>query len=384
MKPVPFRQERDRLVLQLLDERDTPWIAALVDEIEHAVGRPWRELLDRIERLPERSSSARRAAVLQAVRGMLGGRVGGPVNPKRVRRALLNMSATGVGVRDGRIAGVAQAMKTTPDELILNLWRDLPAERTVVLPGGRPAELAIAAEANLRIIQRALLRCYDLRLEVSGNARNVVSTAAVRGLLAVARRQGDRVALHISGPLALFHRTTVYGRALGSIVPHLAWCEQFALEARCDLGGGPATFRLQPPLLLPPSARPNRHDSALEARFEREMARKAPAWRVLREPSAVDAGTHLVFPDFQLEHRVATDRRWWVEIVGYWTADYLAHKLASYRAANLPHVILCVDASRSLAEHELPRDARLVRFAKRVPVDQILAIIDDDPAPDRS
>lgn len=376
MRPVPFRQERDRLVLQLLDERDTPWIAALVDEIEQAVGRPWRELLERIERLPERSSSARRAAVLQAVRGLLGGRVGGPVNPKAVRRALFGLAATNDGVRDSRIAAVAQTLKTTGEELMLHLWRDLPAERAVALPDGRPAELAIAAEANLRIIQRALLRCYELRLDVTGNARSIVRTAAVRGLLTVARRQGDRVALHVSGPLALFHRTTVYGRALGSIVPHLAWCEQFTLEARCDLGGGPATFRIQPPLLLPPSARPKRHDSALEARFEREMARKAPGWRVLREPSAVDAGTHLVFPDFQLEHRMVPDRRWWVEIVGYWTSDYLAHKLASYRAASLPHVILCVDANRSLAEHELPRDARLVRFEKRVPVEEVLAIIE--------
>jgi predicted nuclease of restriction endonuclease-like RecB superfamily len=376
MKTVPFRQERDRLVLQLLDERDTPWIAALVDELEQAVGRPWRELLERIERLPERSSSARRAAVLQAVRGILGGRVGGPVNPKLVRRSLFAAAAIGDGVRDARIAAVAQALKTTSEDLMLNLWRDLPAERAVVLPDGRPAELAIAADANLRIIQRALLRCYELRLEVSGNARSIVRTAAVRGLLAVARRQGDRVALHVSGPLALFHRTTVYGRAMGSLVPHLAWCEQFSLEARCDLGQGPATFRLQPPLLLPPSSRPERHDSALEARFERDMARRASEWRVLREPSAVDAGAHLIFPDFQLEHRMATDRRWWVEIVGYWTTDYLAHKLASYRAANLPRVILCINAKRSLAEHELPRDARIVRFKKHVPVEQILAIVE--------
>lgn len=180
----------------------------------------------------------------------------------------------------------------------------------------------------------------------------------------------------MSGPLALFHRTTVYGRALGSIVPHLAWCENFTLDARCDLGGGPGSFRLQPPLLLPPATRPARHDSALEARFELEMARAAPTWRVLREPSAVDAGAHLVFPDFELEHRVETGRRWWVEIVGYWTSDYLAHKLATYRAAQLRHVILCVDATRSVAEHELPRDARVVRFKKRVPVEEVFAIIE--------
>jgi predicted nuclease of restriction endonuclease-like RecB superfamily len=372
---VPFRQERERIVLQLFDERDTPWIAALLDELELAVGRPWRELLERIESLPARSGSARRAAVLSAMRGLLGGRERGPLRAKQVRRALFGLAAVDDEARDLRIASIAEALDTNPEVVMSMLWADLPGERAVTLPDGRPSELAVAATANLQIIQRALLRCHELRLEVTGNARGVVRTAAVRGLLVTARRHGERVVLDISGPLALFHQTTVYGRALGSIVPHLSWCEQFTLEARCDLGEGPATLRLQPPLLLPPSSRPKRHDSRLEARFEREMARRAPNWRVLREPSAVDAGRRLVFPDFQLEHRTAPDRRWWVEIVGYWTTDYLAHKLASYRAAGLPRVILCVDAKRSLAEHELPRDARIVRFEKQVPIDEILAII---------
>ena len=376
MKPIPFHQDRDRIVLQLLDERDTPWISALLDEVEHAVGRPWRELVDRMARLPVRSTSARRAAAIQAVRGLLSGRVGGHENPKRVRRALLGKAAIDDDARDARIATVAASTNVTADELMQTLWADLPDERCVVLRNGRPCELEVVSEANLRMIQRALLRCYALRLELRGNARNVVRTAAVRGLLATARRRGDRVSLDVSGPLALFHRTTVYGRALGSIIPHLAWCEQFVLEARCDFGAGPATFRLQPPLLLPPSSPPRKHDSALERIFERDMARQAPAWRVLREPSAVEANMRLIFPDFELEHRIASERRWWVEIVGYWTTEYLAHKFASYRAANLQRVILCVDARRCLTAHDLPRDARLVRFDKRVPVDKVLAIIE--------
>lgn len=376
MKGVPFRQDGERVILQLFDERDTPWIAAIVDELERAVGRPWRELLQRIDRLPERSSPARRAAVVGAMQGFFGGRVDGAVDPKQLRRVLFGSAAVDVVTRDERIAAAAQALQTTPELVADSVWRDLPAERTVLLPHGRPSELAIAAEANLCIIRRALLRCHELRLEVSGNARGIVRTAALRGLLSVAHRQGDRIALCISGPLAMFHRTTVYGRALGSLISQLAWCEQFLLEARCNIKGSEAMFRLQPPLLLPPSSRPQKYDSAVEARFERDMARGAPHWRVMREPCAVDAGTRLIFPDFLIEHRMNSSRRWWVEIVGYWTAEYLAHKLAAYRAANLPNVILCVDAKRSLSERELPRAARIVRFKKWVTVREVLSIID--------
>jgi predicted nuclease of restriction endonuclease-like RecB superfamily len=198
-------------------------------------------------------------------------------------------------------------------------------------------------------------------------------------LLATARARGNAVDLEISGPLALFHRTTVYGRALGSIVPHLAWCERFVLDARCDFGRGPAILRLQPPLLLPPAPAPKRYDSALEARFAREMSKHAPHWRVLREPEPVDAGGHLAFPDFLLEHRDDSDRRWWVEIVGFWTSNYLRHKLATYRAARLPRVILCIDAKRTVEERDLPSDARIVRFTKSISPEEILSIIDSGP-----
>lgn len=181
MNPIPHHQERDRGVLPLLEERDTPWISALVDELEHAVGRPWRDLLERIERLSPRTSSVRTAAVVQAMRALLGGRVKSTVDPKRARRTLFGAAATDDAARAARIASTAKALKTSAEDLEEGLWRDLPAERIVVLPNGRPSELAVAAEANLRLIQRALMRCYDLRLEVRGNARSIVRTAAVRG-----------------------------------------------------------------------------------------------------------------------------------------------------------------------------------------------------------
>ena len=378
MKSLPVHQRGEYATLDLLDEHDAPWIAALIDEIEAAVGRPWRELLERIARLPARSAPARRAAVIQALRGLLGGRERGALKAAEVRQCLLGRSALDRDARGARLASVAAALSTTVEQLDLAMWADLPGERSVVIPRGRPTELAVAAAANLSMIQRAFMRCIELRLQVSGNARAIARTAAVRGLLATARSRGQGVELEISGPLALFHRTTVYGRALGSIVPHLMWCERFVLEARCDFGRGCALVRIQPPILLPPGNPPKKYDSAIEARFAREMTKHAPEWRVLREPSPVDAGGRLAFPDFLLEHRDANDRRWWVEIVGFWTSDYLQQKLATYRAASLPRIILCIDAKRTLDARDLPADARIVRFTKSIRVEEILAIVNSE------
>src|SRR2546427_5183295 len=49
---------------------------------------------------------------------------------------------------------------------------------------------------------------------------------------------------------------------------------------------------------------------------------------------SVQAGGTLIFPDFALRHR-ADGRRWLVEIVGFWTRDYVERKLALLRVAGL-------------------------------------------------
>lgn len=377
---IPFRQYGDRITLQLLDESDVAWIAALIDEAQAAIGQPWRELLVRLEGLPTRTKDARAVAVIEALRHRLGGREPGGVKAAEIRSRVFGRAALDAETRRARIEAVAGTLGISADETERGMWADLPGERCVTMPRGRPTELVIASEANLLILQRLLLRCFELELRLWGNARSIVRVASVRGLLATAEMRGNAVQIEISGPLALFHRTTVYGRALGSILAHLPWCERFELDVHCDLGRGPATVQLRAPLLLPPSSAPKRYDSRVEERFAQDIAKRAPRWRVVREPAPVIAGKHLAFPDFVLEHRDDPGRRWWVEIVGFWTSDYLATKLARYRAADLNNVILCIDAQRAIDEREFPHGVHVTRYKRRVDVDEVLSIIEPSAA----
>jgi len=43
--------------------------------------------------------------------------------------------------------------------------------------------------------------------------------------------------LEISGPFALFQNTRLYGHALGELIPLLAWCARFRLQADFVLDG---------------------------------------------------------------------------------------------------------------------------------------------------
>jgi predicted nuclease of restriction endonuclease-like RecB superfamily len=160
-------------------------------------------------------------------------------------------------------------------------------------------------------------------------------------------------------------------------VPLLAWCRDFRLEAECVVRGRAGRFVLDPTAPLPPSLEPRRFDSRLEERFARDFLRLGSDWDVVREPEPVAVEGTLIFPDFVLVHRRDPARRWLLEILGFWTAEYVATKLRRLRAAGLPRLLLCIDVARDCGNEQLPPDACVLRFEKRVDVRKVVEILEE-------
>jgi predicted nuclease of restriction endonuclease-like RecB superfamily len=227
------------------------------------------------------------------------------------------------------------------------MWADLPLERPVELPDGRPAEQALAAAANLDRLQRAVRRACEVELRLPGDAAPLVRAAVRSGLLVTAARgpDGDTI-LEIAGPLALTHDGAAYGRALAALVPLLAAHARFRLEIRTRIGDGrlarERAIRIEPPVLLPPLGPLPRRPPGLADRLARRLA--AAGCAVEREPPPIPCGDRLLlFPELAVEHAGA---RWWIEIAAFSTDEHLARRLACYAAAGVENVVFCVDCAR--------------------------------------
>jgi predicted nuclease of restriction endonuclease-like RecB superfamily len=205
-------------------------------------------------------------------------------------------------------------------------------------------------------------------LRVEGGLRPIVRLAKFRGLLCnvAAPAPGAPARLDISGPFSLFRHTLVYGRALAELLPHLAWCARFELAATARLRGRLAQVTMVSGDPIFPARAPAPFDSRLEERFARDIARLAPDWDVIREPLPLQAGASLIFPDFLVRHRIHQQRQALVEIVGFWTPEYLTEKLARLREAAPRAFVLCIDEERACAPSELPPGLPVVTFRRRV------------------
>ncbi len=361
-----------------LGEHDHPWLRVLLEEHERFVGQPQHELDVRLrEPLPCESPPTKRKQAVHVLSRLRPSPRKTVVRPVRAREMVFAEAARTPASADAVLSSVAASLRVSAGDLQDSLFADLPGERLVAAQPKplSPAELAL--RTNLAIVQALLFRATSVTIEADGNARALVRHSKLRGLICtVAGRAGpaDSV-LELSGPFALFRHTRLYGHALGELVPLLAWCRRFRLRADCVVEGRRLTLALGTGDPIFPANEPRRYDSQLEERFARDFRRVAPDWDVVREPEPVPAGDALIFPDFALHHRRDAGRRWLLEIVGFWTADYLARKLLQYRTAHLSNLILCIDEDRNCTASDLPAGALVVRFRRRVDAASVLRLL---------
>lgn len=254
------------------------------------------------------------------------------------------------------------------------LFADIPAERRLALPAEVPSPAELRTQVNLALAQGLLRRAQRIEIDISAGARDVVRAIHLRRLICVAEaRPEGGTRLSVSGVCSLFRRTTLYGRAMASLLPRLAWCGDYALRAWGDFDGAERLLRLDATCDIKPSRPPRPYDSKLEERFARDFAKVAPDWELSREPAAIAVAGTLVFPDFGLRHE---GRTWLVEIVGFWTPEYVQRKFDAYRGSG---VLLCVD-ERLGCGRPSESDLAVVWFRRRIDPEQVLeALTSIDP-----
>jgi len=91
------------------------------------------------------------------------------------------------------------------------------------------------------------------------------------------------------------------------------------------------------------------------------------------EPPPIASGEHLLFPDLALDRE---GTRWFIEVLGFSTKEYLATKLARYQRAGISAVALCIDLSNAPG---CELSAHVCSFRKHVDVDDLLEIVRAGP-----
>ncbi len=363
-----------------LTERDHPWLELLIAEYAAGCGVSRRELRGRVRRgLSLASPRVKRQIAVLVLDRWVSHRVEAPVAPRAARFELFSAATGRLEPREVVMSAVASKLGIAFDQLERALFADLSDERVMnALPEGLDAP-RLAIESNLGIVGSLVARASEVKLRAFGGVEALARHARDRGLICRAealppRGELEGLSLSLSGPFSIFRHTEVYGRALASLVPRLAWCDSYELSAECVLEptSPPYSLRVTSAAPLGLGRDLERASLPLEERFQRDFARRAREFELSSDPAPISAGGSLFFPHFELRRRGAPEDAYFLEFIGFWTRASLEERLASLRAAGVERLLLCVDDARACDQGEPAPDPRVVRFRKRLEPERLL------------
>jgi uncharacterized protein len=282
----------------------------------------------------------------------------------------------------------AVALGTDASEIERLLYADSPAERILVgAPAMDGAELL--ARYNLELARAVLYDAEHVTLTARGGWRGIfraVKLARLMYRIERAGRRGRSYRVELTGPAAPFLvRPQRYGIRFARVVPALTRAPGWRLDATIVRDGRRLTYSLDATAPLPRPRKRTRYDSQFERALARDFAERIGSerrgWRLAREQTPVGAGGELFLPDFTARH---TDgREALIEIVGFWTPEYLDAKLRKLASAQLDHLVLVVyeglAAGRTgpdRAAIESAAAGRVVWFKQKPRIAPVMALVE--------
>jgi uncharacterized protein len=231
---------------------------------------------------------------------------------------------------------------------------------------------ALLARYNVAQVQAALFRAVEMSVWATDDLKTILRYAKLARLMHSIRRLGDgRYEIRFDGPASVLRVTRRYGVAFARFLPALIACRGWRLHAvlQTRRAGWLAALDLSADdglhTHLPP---PEEFDSQLEATFARQWGEEREGWTLEREAEILHQGQKTFVPDFVLRH--ADGRRVLLEIVGFWTPEYLQAKFQTLRAFADQPILVAVAAASARKMTELPPD--VIRFKTALRPQQVL------------
>lgn len=265
-------------------------------------------------------------------------------------------------------AEIAAKLGRSWAEIDRDLFADVMEFHRLKSFDGYPDARALLARYNVAQIQVALYRAVSMTVWAGDDFKTILRYAKLAGLMhTITRTPEGRYCLRFDGPASLLRETRRYGVAMARFLPALIACRDWSMHALVQVGRRGWTLRLELSSaegLTSHLPEPEAFDSQVEAAFaERWGTEPRDGWRLIREGEILHRGQKVFVPDFAFRHD--DGRTVLLEIVGFWTPEYLQAKLQTLRTfADQPILLAVAESVRDqlpeLAEAAIPYKSALL------------------------
>ncbi len=270
-------------------------------------------------------------------------------------------------------AKIAAQLGRSWNDIDRELFADIREFHRLESFGGYADGLSLLARYNVAQVQAAMFDAASLTVWADQDFKVLLRYAKLAGLMHTIRSTGSgRYEFRFDGPASVLRVTRRYGVAMAKFLPALIACRGWRMHAvvHTRRRGWNVGLDLSPEDgLTSHLPAPEEFDSRVEEDFARAWgSEKRDGWMLIREGEVLHRGQKVFVPDFAFRHD--DGRSVLLEIVGFWTPEYLEAKAKTLRTFSGHRILLAVGASAGKQRSDWPAEA--IRYRNRLHIEDVL------------
>ena len=244
---------------------------------------------------------------------------------------------------------------------------------------------ALLSRYNVAQTQVVLFDAERMTVTATGDFKQILRYAKLARLMHRISKRPDHYRFEFDGPASVLQSTHRYGIAMARFLPGLLSCRGWSMVAtlRATPFRPPIKFRLDDACQLSSGViSANEFDSSVEESFSKEWGdQPRNDWRLERETEILHRGQTAFFPDFVFIHQNGT--RALLEIVGFWTPEYLSYKAKVLEQFSDQPVLLAI-AKPLKGKFSVPIEHPAIYFKDTIKVESVLEMLESFRSSGRS
>ncbi len=272
---------------------------------------------------------------------------------------------------------IAESLQMPWAEIERKLYADVIEFHTLKAFQGYETAAALLARYNVAQVQASLYRATRMTLWVRSDLKTIVRAIKLSKLMHLIRPlDHGEFQILLSGPSSALRTTRRYGVAMARMIPTLLSCKDWRMSATVDL------FRKAQPLQLCLSSQdgftsPVEPQADFDSEVEADLMAKwqtdpVAGWSLVRESEILVRHQKVFLPDFQLKHE--SGKRIHVEVMGYWTPEYIEAKLQTLQEFQKEPILLIAQQDREIDMTRLPEAIRnqVIWYKTKIPYKELV------------
>lgn len=207
---------------------------------------------------------------------------------------------------------------------------------------------ALLSRYNVAQVQVAMYSALSMNVYVQSDFKMILRAARLATLMHTITRTGDaEYHIRFDGPASVLRETRRYGVRMAKFLPSLISCSNWKMQAIIQTRSG---WKLGLNLTSQDGLRSHRmaedaFDSSIEADFAAKWGdgEVHQGWSLEREAEILHSGQRTFVPDFLFRHQSGSVVL--MEIVGFWTPEYISHRLESLVVFRNTPILLAIHES---------------------------------------